>query len=305
MKTVGPRDHNGWQHHGLVEWIEGKDAYLSVVFSWNVRRALEHTRLLRGAGYTVHIGGPAIAYDPSPFHGLAWIGEEINVLPRHNPNATFTSRGCIRKCQFCAVPTIEGNLRELTDWDPRPIVCDNNFLACSMVHIERAVDRLKPLEQIDFNQGLDARLLSRAHADLLRGLDMRCVRLAWDHMGEEAAVRRAVGYLRQAGFPKTKIRIYCLIGWNDTPEDALYRLTESAKLTGNNCSPMRYQPLDSTRRNAYVGPNWTHRELTRYMRYWSNMHHLGSIPFAEFDNEAAHLRQCRARAAVVAAQEAQ
>lgn len=41
-------------------------------------------------------------------------------------------------------------------------------------------------------------------------------------------------------------------------------------------------PLDATRRNQYVAPGWTERELKRYMRYWSNLRHVGSIPFDEF-----------------------
>ena len=92
---------------------------------------------------------------------------------------------------------------------------------------------------------------------------------------------RAVETLKAAGLPASKIRAYVLIGYKDTPEDALYRLEAIRKL-GLLPNPMRFQPLDSVRKNAYVGPGWTHRELDRYMVYWSQLRKLGKIPFSEF-----------------------
>jgi hypothetical protein len=45
---------------------------------------------------------------------------------------------------------------------------------------------------------------------------------------------------------------------------------------------MRYNPLDSLVRDSYVGPGWTDRELTRYIRYWSNLRWFRAVPFEEF-----------------------
>jgi NADPH-dependent glutamate synthase beta subunit-like oxidoreductase len=87
--------------------------------------------------------------------------------------------------------------------------------------------------------------------------------------------------LRRAGLPLNRIRVYVLIGFNDTPADALYRL-RTVRGLGVKPSPMRYQPLDSQRRNQHVGEHWTHRELTRYMRYWSNLRFVEAVPFEEW-----------------------
>jgi len=43
----------------------------------------------------------------------------VDVLRLHNPDATFTTRGCPRACPFCAVPRIEGKFRELRKGGPR------------------------------------------------------------------------------------------------------------------------------------------------------------------------------------------
>jgi hypothetical protein len=212
---------------------------------------------------------------------VAEVGGEVDALPRHNPAATFTSRGCIRQCSFCAVPRLEDDLRELDDWPIRPIVCDNNLLATSRAHFDRVVDSLKPLRHVDFNQGLDARLLTRYHAGRLAELDCT-VRLALDSTRNESAFMEAYHLLRKAGIPKKRIRVYVLIGYQDSPDDALHRL-QLVRGLGVTPNPMRYNPLDSLMRDAYVGPNWTDRELTRYVRYWSHLQFFGAVPFEEFE----------------------
>ena len=279
---------SGWSG-GYTEWFEGSTAFLSVVFSWLLPEALQRATWLRASGYHVRAGGPAVSLNPIYLSNVVEIGGDVKALKHHNPNATFTTRGCVRNCSFCAVPRIEGKLRELPDneWESKPIVCDNNLLAASMIHFNHVIDRLggSGIMGIDFNQGLDARLLNQNHARRLAELhktkQLKMVRLAWDHIKTEGAFRRAFETLRNSGIPARKISVYVLIGYNDTPEDALYRLSEVWKLKAWP-NPMRYQPLNALARNIYVGKNWSHYELQRYVRYWSNLIHLSGVPFEEF-----------------------
>lgn len=281
MKTKGNRWVSKWPKE-IVEWQENATAYLSVVFSWQLSEAYQRAVWLKSEGYRVRAGGPAVAMQPDYLADVAEIGGNVNALPHHNPNATFTSRGCIRRCSFCAVPKIEGYLVELNDWEPKPIVCDNNLLACSKKHFDRVIDRLKPIHKIDFNQGLDARLVTKYHAERLAELDIDHLRLAWDSIRNENEFMKAFEVLHKAGLPKRLFRVYVLIGFKDTPEDALYRLQTIRDLRLSTF-PMRYQALDAASKNSYVGPHWTHRELMRYVRYWANVSYLGSIPFETWD----------------------
>ena len=171
-------------------------------------------------------------------------------------------------------------LRELDDWPVRPIVCDNNLLACSQAHFDSVIDKLKPLTGVDFNQGLDARLLTDYHAGRLAELDCM-VRLAFDHVRYEGQFMVAYERLRKVGLPKKRIRVYVLIGYDDTSEDALYRLRLVDSL-GVMPNPMRYNPLDTLVRDGYVGKNWTDSELRRVMRYWANLRFVGAVPFEEW-----------------------
>ncbi len=266
----------------FIDWTEDNTAYLSVVFTWDLPKAYQRAIWWREQGYMVRVGGPACLLMPDYLAEVAEVnGAGVDALPRHNPNATFTSRGCIRKCAFCAVPKIEGDLVELDEWEAKPIVCDNNLLACSQKHFNRVIDSLKGVEGVDFNQGLDARLLKQYHADRLAELNLACVRLAWDSAKYEEQFWRAEGLLSNVGIPKSKLRTYMLIGFDDDPDDALYRL-QSLKDAGYLSSPMRYQPLDALKRDTYVAPNWTNRELRRFMHYWFRQAWLGHISFEEF-----------------------
>jgi len=265
----------------FIEHRKNGIARLSVAFTWDLPHTYQRAVWLNALGLRVIAGGPAVGLMPDYMKDVAETGTDWpDALKHHNPQATFTSRGCIRRCPFCAVWRTEGKLRELDDWPVRPIICDNNLLACSRRHFDRVIDRLKPLKSIDFNQGLDARLLTQHHADRLAELDCM-VRLAFDHVNNEPDLMRAYERLRKAKIPKRRIRVYVLIGFQDTPEDALYRLQTVANL-GIDPNPMRYNPLDTLSRDSYVGPNWTDRELTRHTRYWSNLRWFRAVPFTDF-----------------------
>jgi hypothetical protein len=267
---------------GLVEWTSNNTAYISVVFSWQLQEAYQRVAWYKASGYKVKVGGTAVDYNPAYFTGIADHGNNVNALQFHNPDATFTTRGCIRKCPFCIVPIIEGEFREIHNFIPKPIVCDNNFLASSKAHFDRVMDRLKPLKHIDFNQGLDARLLNNYMANRLAELDLQFVRLAFDNTKTEKEFLRAYQLLLDAGVPAKKIRVYCLIGFMDTPEDAIYRL-ELIRSLGSMPNPARYQPLNAKKRNCYVDINWTEKELKDISRYYSRLVWLGHIKFEDYN----------------------
>ena len=272
---------------GYIEWIEGDIAYLSVVFSWQLGQAYQRAVWYRTMGYRVRAGGPAVTLNPEYLSDVAEISGAVPALSRHNPDATFTTRGCVNKCPFCAVPKLEGALVELKSWPVKPIICDNNLTAASVGHFDRVIDGLleHKVEGVDFNQGLDARLLTVHQAgrivELHRAGLLEMVRLAWDHSRLEDQFKRAWHLLHDAGVPKGKIRVYCLIGFDDSPADALYRLKTISSM-GSLPSPMRYQPLNAVKRNSYVGEGWTNSELIRYMRYWSNYIRMSAVPFSEW-----------------------
>ena len=264
-----------------VHWEDAQNHYYSIVFSWDLAAFLETAQPEMDGKGTV-IGGPAVEINK----GLvpSWISTPTTTAPqlwRHNAEATRTTIGCVRRCKFCAVPTIEPVYRELKEWDVLPIITDNNLLAASTTHIDRVMDKLRHLRWCDFNQGLDARLLTKRHAEQLSRLKSPIIRMAFDSVKYETQFCRAIGLLMAEGIPKSAIRVYVLIGFDDTPEDALYRLQLIMRF-GLTPTPMRYQPIDVIEKNAYVHPEWTNKELDRFMSYYSNLRYTSAVPFEEY-----------------------
>lgn len=259
----------------IVTWRVGDVLYLSVVFSWDMAAA----EFLAGAhSGKVIAGGPAVA-----FAGAPWAETpdtcDYDVLAMHNPCATFTTRGCPNKCPYCLVPKTEGEFRELRWWKPAPVICDNNLLACSELHFENVIDSLRLFPACDFNQGLDARLFTRWHAEQIATLQKPKVRFALDQSGNKSTVADAIIIARAAGI--RDFGVYVLIGHNDTPGDALTRL-ELVREWGIWPNPMRFQPLDAKQKNAYIAPGWTEQELRRMMRYYSRLRWLEHVPYEEY-----------------------
>lgn len=275
------QQRNGWSKKP-VEWIKDNIANLSIAFTWHLPQAHQRAVWYQSLGYQVRAGGPAVALMPNYLTDVAEVGDNIpHALTRHNLLATRTSTGCPNHCPFCAAWRVEGDLVELTSWPILPIVCDNNLLACSLRHFDRVIDSLKPLTNVDFNQGLDARHMTKHHATRLAELDCK-VRLAFDHVSNETHLARAFELIRKAGFPKKRISVYVLIGYRDNLENALYRLNFVRHTLKVTPFPMRYNPLDALTRNSYVGDGWTDAELKRVCRYFSRLRYLGAIPFEEF-----------------------
>lgn len=129
----------------------------------------------------------------------------------------FLTRGCIRKCSFCIVPVKEGNIHAYRDIDTvlqgrkSAILLDNNVLACE--HGIRQIERIIKLGvKVDFNQGLDARLIDNTIAKLLRKVKwLSPVRLACDNSNTMKTVQQSVTRLRWYNVTPQKYFVYCLI----------------------------------------------------------------------------------------------
>lgn len=283
---------NNWNKSPHV-WRWDNIEYISVVFTWDLPKA---RKIYNQGSINIkkkYIGGPAIKMFPEYFNDLPGVildnppkGHEP--LMGYNIDATITSVGCPNKCGFCAVSRIHPDFIEFDRWELKPIICDDNLLACSDRHFESVIHKLSIIDgMVDFNQGLDPSLLDPRKASLLAELKNPMIRLAWDDIKKESDIVNAVTNLRKAGIPRNNIRCYVLIGFNDTPDDALYRLNVLRYGLGIKPNPMRYQPTSGIHcltKNSYVHPSWTSKELDRFMSYWANLRFTGGVPFQEYEH---------------------
>lgn len=141
----------------------------------------------------------------------------------------FTSRGCIRNCEFCIVREKEGEIREQPfDWisHHKVVLLDNNFLA-SPKWREKLEYFIRQRLKVCFTQGLDIRLVTPENAALLaqvryydRRFTNRMLYFSFDDPALEPVIREKVALLNAAGIPGSHLMFYVLVGYNtDLPAD--------------------------------------------------------------------------------------
>ena len=143
---------------------------------------------------------------------------DYTLYPQWKSAVGFLTRGCVRHCEFCIVPRKEGTIHPAATWEEikRPdsremTLLDNNILASD--HGLEQIDRMghEPV-WIDFNQGLDARLITPEIARMLARLHwIRFVRLACDTSEMLPVIRQASAYLREAGISPSRFWAYALV----------------------------------------------------------------------------------------------
>jgi hypothetical protein len=191
---------------------------------------------------------------------------DYSLIPEWKASILFSSRGCIRRCPFCSVPQLEPEFEAkksikhlIYPGHKKVILWDNNILASP--YWRSIFDELEESQlKVDFNQGLDARLLTEETALRLKRLKIPIVRLAYDSKGIKGALIKAIDLLRQVGISGRKIVVYCLYGYLDTPHDFFERIRD-LMTWGVVAYPMRYQPLEPCNKDSYVSPNWTKEQL--------------------------------------------
>lgn len=193
------------------------------------------------------------------------------------------SEGCIRKCKFCAVPVLEPNFGYLQNpiiqvneiihkygEKQNLVVLDNNILALNS--FDEIINEIIFLgfnkngnkkRTVDFNQGLDARLIDKNIAALLSKITISPIRLAFDNIVIKDAYTKAIALLAEFGF--LNFTNYVMYNFTDTPEHFYERifynielnLKYSIRITG---FPMKYAPIQNINR-YYVSPKWKWRYL--------------------------------------------
>jgi hypothetical protein len=212
--------------------------------------------------------------------------------PVYDAYFTYASRGCIRKCSFCGVPKLEGDQRDTESisavvrgvenlYGPKKdlTLMDNNVVASP--RFKEIIAEIRDLgftpgaklqrgrvpvqRRVDFNQGVDARILCKDPM-FLRELSTICIkplRIAFDHLGLKRPYEQAIRYAHQFGL--NELSNYMLYNFHDSPADLYERmrlnLTLNEELGIRIWSfPMRYQPTDLPDR-SHIGEKWTRYQL--------------------------------------------
>ena len=212
---------------------EFDEVYISCIYFQNKERVLDYASQFE---CPVSIGGSGFSLE-----------KNLNIAIEHTmPDYSlydvdfsmgFTSRGCIRHCGFCIVPRKEGQIREHSPIEEflhpdhkKVVLLDNNFQASPLWNekLQYIIDRgLK----VNFNQGLDIRLVTPEFASMLAdtkyysfNFKTRGFHIAFDMMHLKDAFLKGMNILKDSGIRTDHIMVYILVGYTTTHQEDLERV---------------------------------------------------------------------------------
>lgn len=260
-----------------VEWYDGFQkygrVYMSKIFSDSYTEdepePVNAEEVIKGGtGYCIQTVNGVEVYDKSKDHQLPAAMEkafpDYSLYPQHEFAVAMTSRGCPRHCGFCHVFDKEGGksvkVADVDDfWRGQKSieVLDPNITACRDKR-ELFEQYIKTNAELNFNQGLDIRLLTAEDAEQLKQMKVRKMHFAWDNPKEDLTenFRNWVKMYGKKIKDGTYGIVYVLVNYGDTLEEALYRV-ETLK-------GLNYQPYIMVY-NKSEAPEWALR-----MQRWVN-----------------------------------
>lgn len=221
--------------------------------------------------------------------------------PASNAYITYATRGCIRRCKFCAVHRIEPEFKhylsicdEIEEIDKRYgpkkdlLLLDNNVLASDnfkdiIADIKKAGfekgakysytgkwgQKVSARRVVDFNQGLDLRLLDDEKMALLSEIAINPLRIAFDDISYTDSYVSKIHIAAKYGLKY--LSNYILYNFKDRPEDFYERLKINVQLNEELglsifSFPMRYIDLHSKDRHATTPGNLGEHWNIKYLR---------------------------------------
>jgi hypothetical protein len=221
----------------------------------------------------VHIGG-------SGYNNCVLPDEVEHIMPDYNLyncnySLGFTTRGCCRKCPWCIVPEKEGKTRANADiyefWHPKHkhiILLDNNILALPD-HFRKISSQLMEEDlTVDFNQGLDIRLVNDKTADILSQLRIKPrLRFSFDEPSMKDLIKEKIKLLKRHDIGQCSF--YVLVDFNTSKKQDRERL-ELLKELGQRAYVMRY---NKSKDNRYLND----------LAAWANQpRFFADMPFKKF-----------------------
>lgn len=161
---------------------------------------------------------------------------DYSIYPMYTKDTAygFLTRGCPRGCAFCHVEAKEGkksykvaNLSDFWNGQKNIVLCDSNILACK---------DWKPLLQqlidskayVDFNQGLDIRMMTDEKAEMLSQIKMKEIHFAWDRYEDKDIILPKLKLFSEIKYkgknPDHSAIVYVLVNFHTTIEQDLERI---------------------------------------------------------------------------------
>lgn len=189
-----------------------------------------------GTGYAIHgAGGETyIQNDDKPLpYEVEHIMPDYSLYGITDTAYGFLTRGCPRGCQFCIVGKKEGmcshkvaDLHEFWSGQKNIVLNDPNILACR--EWKGLLSQLSDSRSlVDFNQGLDARLLTEEKCLALDNVRIKEIHFAWDRYEDKEKILPKLRMFAEICKKKPNMHnaiVYVLVNHTSTLEQDLERI---------------------------------------------------------------------------------
>ena len=185
----------------------------------------------------------------------------------------FLTRGCPNKCKWCVVPKKEGAIRPYMDVDeiaqhgkrPYLTLMDNNILAAGDYAVEQLEKIIRGGYHVDFNQAMDARLITPQYARLLSRVKwFPYIRFGCDTHAQIEHCERALALLHENGW-NGNVFLYCMITSDFDESIARVSYWRDKLVAGKKTDPHVQPYLD------FNDPNWKPTKWQQDMARWSGI----------------------------------
>ncbi len=223
--------------HDEVEWASPLSTYdivyQSKIFNFTPsdETCYNTQRIIRGGtGYCINSESTPkpyanIEYSVCLPHRIDHMQPDYSIFPLLPKDTAygFLTRGCPNRCKWCVVPRKEGPIVKYMDIEEiaiegrkKVVLMDNNILAAGDYAMEQLDKIINRGYRVDFNQALDARLVTDDYAKLLaqvKWLDNNRIRFGCDTHKQIEDCERAMELIKSYGF-KGEFFLYTMLNDN-------------------------------------------------------------------------------------------
>ena len=272
-----------------VEWYQPlfsghlDKVYMSKVFSFSpdYEYFVDADEVVRGgSGYCIEtINGKEIFHkernDNLP-NEIEHIYPDYSIYSEYTKDTAFgfLTRGCPRGCNFCIVKDKEGmcsykvaNLSEFWRGQKHIELLDPNLLACPDWK-DLLQQLINSKAKVNFNQGLDIRMMTDEKAQMLSQIDIDAIHFAWDrYEDKELILPKFLKFREMSSIRQKDLQVYVLCG------DREKRILESDLFRINWLKANGFAPYVMLYDKANIPSGHELRKLQRYVNcrfvFWS------------------------------------
>ena len=278
-----------------VEWYEPlfsghmDKVYMSKVFSFtpDYEWCVDADEVIKGgSGYCIElVDGKEIYHaerDQQLPEEVEHIYPDYSLYPEQTDDTAygFLTRGCPRGCDFCHVECKEGGVsRKVADlsefWRGQKniVLCDPNLLACKD-HMDLLKQLADSKAKVNFNQGLDIRLINDRNLELIKKIRLESIHFAFDRWQDKDIIEpRLRKFVEKTGYHRGKGNVMCYIlcNFDTTLEQDIYRIQL--------CRELNISPYPMIYDKKHCDP------IYKKLQRWCNNFVFWSCPtFEEYDH---------------------